>query len=274
MVETSVIPVEAEATLLICSKHPRSVAREIAGLANLATFRVIGEGCRVLNDTYLDTQRLDLKRQHWILRLRKADSTWWITLKGPSRETLGGVMERLELEIPWTFDSLVQVMNKLDIQPVSLEARNTPTADPVSTMIDIGMVVIQHRVTEREVRNVLLNDQPVIIAEIAVDRVKYDLPGGVIFHHEVEIESKLGEYRSAINEIADDLLKRCAPRLRIWKFGKLSTGQAIDALFRRNALNGLVNNDGSLQPEAYDLVESFLRPVSISGITATEEGED
>ena len=262
MIDTSEIPVEAETTLLICSSHPRSVAREIESLSKIGTFRVVGKGCRVLNDTYLDTPGSDLRHHGWILRLRRVDSTWWITLKGPSRETVDGVMERHELEMPWAVDALAQVVSKLPVRPMSLQAPDISAEDPVKTMMDLGMVVIQHRVTDRQVRDVFLNDQYLVIAEIAVDRVKYDFPGGVILHHEVEIESKLEEYRSAINEITGDLLKRFAAKLRIWKFGKLATGQGIDTLFRRNVLNGFVNEDGSLQTEAYDLVERLLEPVS------------
>ncbi len=255
MVDKSNIPVEAEATLLIYAKSPRLVAQKIAGLSNIANFRVVGEKCRILNDSYLHTQKSDLNHKHWILRLREVDSTWWIALKGPSHETPGGVMERLELEMPWTLDALVQVMNELHIGPMSLEARNISSGDPVKTMTDLGMAVIQHRVTERQVRDVLLLDQPVVIAEIAVDHVRYDLVGAAILHHEIEIESKVEGYRSAVSAIARDLLERFAPTLRQWRLGKLATGQAIDALLRRNALNGLINEDGTLQPEAYDLIE-------------------
>jgi len=180
-------------------------------------------------------------------------------------------MERLELEVPWTFEALEQVMNKLDISTANLDARLAPTADPVRTMLEFGMVVIQHRVTEREVSNALLGEQTVTVAEIAVDRVKYDFPGGVIVHHEVEIESKLEQRRSAVIEISRDLLRRFAPEVRVWKFGKLSTGQAISELVRRSALNGLINEDRSLLPEAYDLVESFLRQGSFWRPKALEQ---
>ncbi len=258
MVDTSNIPVEAETTLLICSEHPRSTARAVADLSHIGAFRLVGERCHVLNDTYFDTQGSDLKHRHWILRLRGMDSTWWITLKGPSREASDGVMERSELEIPWSPDAFVQVMDKLDIPFASPAARNISSVDAVKVMREHGMVVVQHRVTERRVKNVLSSEQPVVIAEIAIDRVRYDFSGREILHHEIEIESRHDDYRSAVALITDELRERFAPELRVWKVGKLATGLIIDTLVRRNALDGIINEDGSLQPEAYDLVRLCL----------------
>ncbi|MFH1115080.1 MAG: CYTH domain-containing protein [Pseudomonadota bacterium] len=262
MLDTSNIPVEAEATLLIYSKHPRAVAREVADLAAVAAFRPDGGIRGVLNDTYLDTPGSDLRQRHWILRLRRISSTWWITLKGPSRETPHGVMERGELEMPWSLDAFVHLMNTFDIRFTGRQAAHIASTDPLEIMRELGMAVVQHRVTERLVKNVFLTDKPVVVAEIAVDRVRYDLAGGEILHHEIEIESKHADYGSAVGEIAGDLLERFAPILRVWKIGKLATGLMIDTLIRKNALDGLINEDGSLQPEAYDRLANFRREVS------------
>ncbi|MDQ7781878.1 MAG: CYTH domain-containing protein [Desulfomonilaceae bacterium] len=263
MTEPSDIPVEAETTLLICSHNPRSVVREIDGLQDIANFRVIGVGLRVLEDRYLDVRASELGRRGWVLRLRRVDSTWWITLKGPCRETPDGAMERSELELAWSWESLERVMNMLHIPLRNFDDRDISGADPAEIMTGLGMVVIQDRVTERRVKNVLSGDPSVVAAEIAVDRVRYDLPGRAILHYEVEIESKLQEHGSAVASIADALRKKFGSMLREWKFGKLATGMAIDALIRNNALSGLINEDGSLQPDAYDRVERYFRAVPV-----------
>jgi hypothetical protein len=253
------IPVECEATLLICSEQPGKIIKEIDRITTVAGYRVKQGDSGLLHDHYMDLPDCALGKQGWVLRLRRTNSDWRIALKGPSRATDFGVTERLELELSWSSEALHRVMSVIDDLPRSTSIMPVDCADPVMTMTALGFMVIQRRVIERRVKNILPVLQDVILAELVIDSVTFELSPGKIRHHEIEIESKDKEYCSVLEMVVTDLLDRFPSELRVWRIGKLATGKAIEALYRQGRLDGLVREDGCLHPGAYDRIERLDR---------------
>jgi inorganic triphosphatase YgiF len=92
---------ETETALVICSDDPASIARRIAGLAEIASYRLLRRPSIRLRDLYFDTPDGLLRKQHLAVRLRESDQVWLITLKGPSRPAAGGSMESRD-QVPWS----------------------------------------------------------------------------------------------------------------------------------------------------------------------------
>ena len=113
MNQKSPIPLEREATLLICSDRPETVYQEIAGLTAVGPYKLILGEPQLLEDHYFDTPDLKLTAKKWGLRLRLIGADPWITLKGPARETKWGGRERAEIEGRWSRTILARVEAEL-----------------------------------------------------------------------------------------------------------------------------------------------------------------
>ncbi len=65
------IPLEREATLLICSDRPETVYQEIASLTAIGAYKLIPGEPQLLEDHYFDTPDGKLSARKWGLRLRR-----------------------------------------------------------------------------------------------------------------------------------------------------------------------------------------------------------
>lgn len=259
MNKNSTIAVEAETTLVICSEQPDEVARSLNRLNVLGEYELVQGDSRVQHDRYFDTPYGALGNRGWALRLRQAGSSWWITLKGPARRTDYGAMERREIEAIWSPESLREILRELEALGVTLRGRQADTDVPVEAMTECGLEVFHQRVTRRHARDVRRTGRKDIVAELVVDRVTYDLSGIEIVHYELEIESKHKTYgSSAVQRIAVELLERFPGDLRPWSLGKLATARVIEKLLGRGGLDGMINKDRTLRPEAYHTIERFF----------------
>ena len=77
----------------------RETFRALQRAESLAGYMLEPKGKARIVDHYLDTRGHALTRQGWACRLRSADKTWMLTLKGP-RSVQGSVVSREEMEIP------------------------------------------------------------------------------------------------------------------------------------------------------------------------------
>ena len=116
---------EVEITLIICSEEPKEIARQIAELTQVGSYRVESAGQRAISDVYLDTPERELHRADVSLRVRRIDGNPWITFKGPDQRSGWGEVSRLEVEYPWSEEALDLVLAQLEESGVGPPARQT-----------------------------------------------------------------------------------------------------------------------------------------------------
>src|SRR5437773_5939844 len=148
---------EIESILLILSDHPEEIVRKIAAKKSIGDYRLVGEKTKFLADTYFDTPNHFLSDRKLNLRIRTDSRDRWITMKTHPRRTLWGGMVRAEMEVPWSSETVERVVSELKIphQPSSPVGQTT-TSDPIELLKSKGLVPIQHRETQRQVRDVTL----------------------------------------------------------------------------------------------------------------------
>jgi inorganic triphosphatase YgiF len=254
------IPLEREATLLICSDRPETVYQEIAGLTAVGAYKLVPGKPQLLEDHYFDTSDAKLTAKKWGLRLRRTGNDVWITLKGPSKQTQWGGRERVEVEALWSKTSLALVEVELSRQGIelNLHGEDLKRSDPMEVMTSAGLVIIQRRDTRRHASAVISGTDGVVQAELAADSVAYFFPETEILHYEVEIESKGPNGTTAAEAIAEYLLAEYSRELKRWRHDKLATGWAIKELLTAGSLDGLLDLNNRLKPTAYDRIDEYL----------------
>jgi inorganic triphosphatase YgiF len=256
----SSIPLEREATLLICSNRPEAVYREIASLTAVRQYRLIPGEPQLLEDHYFDTATGQLTAGKWGLRLRKIGKDYWITLKGPAKETQWGGRERVEIEAPWSKAALAVVEKELSQKGLKVDFQNVDLerSDPLEIMIRAGFVVIQRRNTARVASAVISGSDGQVQAELAADSVAYFFGETEIIHYEIEIETKGPKGIDAAEAIAGYLLSRYSHELKRWHHDKLATGLAVRELLIRGSSEALLDPNNRLKPAAYDRIDEYL----------------
>jgi inorganic triphosphatase YgiF len=255
------IPLEREATLLICSDRPESVYQEIASLTAIGEYKVIPGAPQLLQDHYFDTPDGKLTAKKWGLRLRRIGKDLWITLKGPSKQTEWGGRERAEIEERWSKTSVAEVEAELSRQGIELNfhSEDPERLDPMEAMTRPGLVVIQRRDTRRVAREIISGSDCMVQAELDADSVTYFFHETDILHYEVEIESKGPNGPATAAAIAEYLLAEYSPELKRWHHDKLATGWAIRELLAEGSLEGLLDVNNRLKSAAYDRIDEYLR---------------
>ena len=95
-------------------------------------------------------------------------------------------------------------------------------------MNSLGMNVLQERHTKRLAKEIFC--EQILIAELAIDEVKYRYEQGDVFHREIEIESKSIFGDSAISIISKHLVEKYPNTLWTWMLSKLELGMALQDL--------------------------------------------
>jgi inorganic triphosphatase YgiF len=250
---------ETETTLVITSENPEEILSKIGKISSVNDYELLPGGALTLNDYYFDNPAGDLSSRKWALRIRQVDDRYLIAAKGPSRETGPGFLERAEIEFEWSpgaSDKLSSLLARLGLFICGLHEGRIGE-DPVETLRDLGLVVIQERQTVRTVRHVRSTRKDLVLAELDLDRVRYHLESLVLLHHEIEIEFKAKEDRSAAQFLMQHLLKLFPTKLRKWRYSKLATGSAIEALMGEKSFREALRGD-YLNPATYVLIERYL----------------
>ena len=226
---------ETETALLICGDDPAGIARRIAGLAEIASYRLVRRPFIRLRDLYFDTPDGLLRKQRLALRLRQSDQDWLLTFKGPPRPVAGGGAARLEIEAPWSRAALKRITSELGERDVPVRAaRFDALARPLTVIKRLGLSVVQGRETRRTVRDVAPAGQMgPQLAELAIDSVVYRFGSDRARLLMVEVEAKSRDGLQVLGGITRDLNKMFKPALRPWPYGKLATGLAVERLLRQ-----------------------------------------
>lgn len=252
---------EIEATLIICSADPREAARKIAALTSIGNYRLQAQDSQTIHDLYFDTPDTALKTRNLSLRIREIGGKKWITLKGRSQRSDWGGVERMEIEEPWSESALTGVATELMDRNIRMphKIHEFDVGEPVDVMFRLGLEVVQHRETHREVRNVVGGETGnFILAELAIDSVVYHFNDRTTCHHEVEIEAKVKDASPVLRTVIEALIAMFGPTLRRWDYSKLATGKAIETLLSEGTLDRLLDASNNLKPAAYDKIAHLL----------------
>lgn len=251
---------DIESILLILSDHPEEIVRKITEKTSVGDYRLVGEKTKFLSDTYFDTENRLLSHRKLNLRLRTDNQDQWITIKTHPRRTLWGGMVRAEMEVPWSPETLEKVVSELKLppQPPGNIGQTTPL-DSIELLKGKGLIPIQHRETQRQVRDVTSGpESSSVLAELDVDSVLYDFDGQKIRLFEVEVESKSEKGQEVVKSVTKSLRGEYGPLLRSWRHGKLATGTAIARLLKSGELRPLIDAENRLRPAAYDRLSRTL----------------
>lgn len=249
---------ELETKLVIRSHDPRRVIDNIVARADIGGFPLGPAENRKIHDVYVDTESLDLAASYSVLRIRCEGTDVLITFKGPSSRSEDGFSERTEIELPWSEESLAEVM---DVVPERTNVRfheqlTGPFTNPMETLSRLGFKTIQDRITERFGRLVYNTrdgmDEP--MAELDCDSVTYRFSGVSVRHHEIEVELFGSVKTKDADKFVRALIAEYQDEITPWPLGKVTTGVELEKLFREGKLDSFVA-DGQLVPEVYEELE-------------------
>ncbi len=255
---------EIEETLVINSMNPQIIESQIVKMKSLDNYRLLRNKSVLLHDFYLDTIDHQLKQRRLALRLRQVGSEFLITLKGPPEPIdWNGGIKRFEIEEPWSFATMVMIIDELNDQGVDMQSLNNDqnAKYPLETMMGIGLVVVQDRETQRTVRNIhkIDVDSEIIQAEMMVDSVSYYIRDQVFQHREVEIEAKVGDGSAVLPQVVANLISIYGSSLRHWRYSKLITGLVIEKLLYQSDIGEILKTNNNLTPSNYDSIEKFIK---------------
>ncbi len=254
---------ESEVALIITSRQPEEVVARIADLSSISGYQLAPRDSLEMRDLYFDSQDRAFGRLKLALRVREIGPERWLALKGPSRKTEWGGVERFEIEDLWSQRVLAKALKELAALGIEAPESEEPSADghPWEVLTNLGFQVIQDRETCRQVRNILGKGDKAgqILAELVIDAVVYCLGDTNIRHHEVEIESKTEAGMRVISPVIDVLTTMFGDVLRVWDHSKLAIGFALAELLKRGNMEDLLDLTGNLKPAAYDKIDDYLR---------------
>ncbi|MBI1801341.1 MAG: CYTH domain-containing protein [Chloroflexi bacterium] len=213
-----------------------------------------------IHDTHYDLPDSTLESLQIALRTRRRGTAYRITLKGSAQSNDWGAVTRSELDLPWSHEAVETITDELihsGINAFSV-ASLADAQDPVATLRNMGLVVIQERETARVIRSVS-GEENTVLAELAVDCVAYHVQDLSIRLCEVEVESKSDSGLAAVSAVTGALFNQYGSVLRLWPYGKLATGKAIEALLRRDGMSSIAGDGGFVSIDAVDRLEAFLQ---------------
>ena len=257
-------PREVEGVLLVSADDQEAVGRKVAALERVDRFELRALATRRIRDTYLDTGDGVLGAAQVALRVRELDGRPLLTLKADAvRSGLAG--ERLELEAPWSAETLGVVLEELGRRGVRLPGPPAAAGagEPLADLGTLGLRPTQVRETTRTPREVRERGRDAgPVAELTVDDVGYRLPAGTARLIEVEVEAKGSGGLETVQALLGALAEGFPGELRPWPYGKLATGRAVEQLLAAGRLEGLLGPDGRVRPAAHELLAGRLEAIS------------
>lgn len=217
---------EVEFKLSVTGDDPDALLDEVARLPELGHLRLGPPTEHRLRDVYWDLPDGSLRDRHLSLRLRQIDDRTLFTVKGGTSNS-EGLFRRYELEVPATRESWITMRAVLAGEGAAL-GDDVVGADPDAWLRGAGLVPTQDRTTRRAVRYAFDgpgDGQPV--AELALDRTRFDFGTALVDYWEIEIEQLDGD-EEAPRALGQALARRYPDRLEPSTMGKYSRGLAIE----------------------------------------------
>lgn len=184
-------------------------------------------------------------------------------MKGQAAILDWGGINRLEIEEEWSPESLQKVLNiipDLKYDPNDLHSFFLPD-NPVKTLKRLDFKIVQDRITQRDMRDVIMQKHHELLAEFVVDEVHFQTPAGKVIHYEVEIEALEEKSVGHVHKLLQELQTRYPDDLRIWLFSKLETGEVIYQHANDLRKNSFINKDHSISTEGYERIANLLHKV-------------
>lgn len=230
---------EVEFKLSVTGDDPEALLDEVAALDRLGSMRLGDCSSHVLHDIYWDLPDRGLRSHRLSLRLREIDDRLVFTAKGGTSSS-DGLFRRYELEVPASRESWTGILAAFAEEGVKLnEPRDGDT--PKDWLRAAGLVPTQDRVTRRTVRYAYppgaapaaSEPGPEAVAELALDRTRFDFGAVMVDYWEIEIE-QLDGGEDAPRALGQALLARYPDRLEPSKMGKYSRGLALEKELRES----------------------------------------
>jgi inorganic triphosphatase YgiF len=198
---------------------------EVAALRTVDNYELRPAGAHALRDRHFDTAGGALGSRRLALRIREQDGQALFTLKWPNTGS-GALFDRPELELPVSKQAWRQIRSLLEQADLTLDRRPCRTSDPQQWLEASGLRLTQERRTERQL--LLAFRVGSLVAELALDRVRYRFGIYDVAYHEVEVESRAGDDLDvlAIARLLQEIFPR---RLLPARQGKYSRGLALAA---------------------------------------------
>jgi inorganic triphosphatase YgiF len=251
-------PREVEGVLLVRAANQEAAGGRVAALESVDRFQLQPRPAQRIRDVYLDTADGALAGARVAFRVRELDGRPLLTFKAEAIRS-GLAAERLELEAPWSAEALQAVLEELRRHDIELPTppEGSGAGVPLADLSALGLRPTQTRETTRTPRDVV--DQAAgTVAELTVDDVGYQLPAGRARLLEVEVEAKGSGGLETVQAVLEALAEAFPDDLRPWPFGKLATGRAVERLLAEGRLEGLLDADDRIRPDAHDLLAKFL----------------
>ncbi|MCC6176524.1 MAG: CYTH domain-containing protein [Chloroflexi bacterium] len=229
---------EIEFKLSVTGGDLDAILEDVASLRSLAGLALDTPRRHHLHDVYWDLSNGSVHEHGLSLRLRHIDDRVLFTVKGGT-SSHDGLFLRDELELPATRESWATIRREFaergvalrdDGQRTSAGRAGVTTSDPMAWLAAAGLVVTQDRRTERTVRNALRAGVPV--AELALDRTRYDFGHMQVDYHEIEIEQIGAGDGSLARRLGEALVKRYPDRLEPSTMGKYRRGLKLERSLR------------------------------------------
>ncbi|MGD9818399.1 MAG: CYTH domain-containing protein [Desulfomonilaceae bacterium] len=234
---------------------------EINGLLKeiLADTAEISENvASVLCDTYYDTKDRQLSEQRWGLRVRKNGLNTLVALKGPAIVSSSGALVRPEFEGLLDPESLQALSKKLHSLGIEISLAVSDSLQIEDVLISEGLCIIQKRKTERLSYWLCDKTSGILVGELVMDKVIYEVGGNYVIHNEIEIECKNERMGKEFNNILDVLNERLPHDFCQWTMDKLALGFILEELAKEGLLVGILDSGEKLSRNAYNIIKMRL----------------
>ena len=223
---------EVELKLSVIGDDPDALLDEVAALPQLGPMRLEPADDHRLRDIYWDLPDGGLRAHHLSLRLRQIDERTVFTAKGGTSNS-DGLFRRYELEVPATRENWIGLRSVLAGEGVTMGDALTGDS-PDEWLREAGLTPTQDRKTRRTVRYAYQDgdgDGDTPLAELALDRTRFDFGTVLVDYWEIEIE-QLGGGDEAPRDLGRLLLGLYPDRLEPSTMGKYSRGLSIERELR------------------------------------------
>ncbi|OQX96788.1 hypothetical protein B6I21_00105 [candidate division KSB1 bacterium 4572_119] len=261
---------EFEITLIIEGDKVETIFEQISSLKTFGSFHLSDVNTQTIYDIYFDTASDQLKEMGFGLRLRYLNNKKFVTLKGKSRKSTWGGVERVELEYPWNqkgWDKIYRYLND-EIPDLHLQSGLVMEKDAENFIKKAGLRKIQERKNIRQSKFVYAAKPFTcsnLLAELALDSVTLFVGQETFFMYEIEIESKNNGKPADIKEMADLLQVKFGAFIRVYHHSKLTTGKIITLIYTSPEFQGTLKNKNQLAFDSYRLIEDFYDIQKLNG---------
>lgn len=250
--------IETEIKFVLVEEKPEHEIKAVLKETLADVAQISKNVASVLCDTYYDTRDRQLSRQRWGLRIRKDGLNALVALKGPAIVSSTGALVRPEFEGPLEPESLQVFSQKLRSLGIEISLAISDSLETGDVLISEGLCVIQKRKTERLSYWLWDKTSGILVGELVIDKVIYEVGGNYVIHNEIEIECKNEHMGKEFNNILNVLSERLPHGFCRWTIDKLALGFILEELATEGLLKGMLDSGGKLSENAYNIIKMRL----------------